>query len=75
MTLVREADAECDLRQTELTVCPQEVLRSFNAARHLRHEQLFVRSRHGQTQFYPSPDGGVHELCRTRRDSFGLPQE
>jgi len=33
MALVWEADAECDLRQADLAVCPQEVLRSFNAAR------------------------------------------
>ena len=43
MTLVREADAECDLRQTELTVCPQEVLRSFNAAR----DHILVRRQSG----------------------------
>src|ERR1700751_5192962 len=31
--LVREPDAERDLRQAEFTVCPQEVLRPLNAAR------------------------------------------
>ena len=33
MALIREAGAERDLGQTELAVCPQEFLRSFNAAR------------------------------------------
>ena len=33
MALVREAGADCDLCQAEFTVCPQEVLRPFNAAR------------------------------------------
>ena len=31
--MVQEPDAERDLRQAEFTVCPQEVLRPFNAAR------------------------------------------
>ena len=33
LVLVREADAERDLHQAELAICPQELLRSFNAAR------------------------------------------
>jgi hypothetical protein len=33
LALVREADAERDLHQAEFAICPQEVLRSFNAAR------------------------------------------
>jgi hypothetical protein len=33
MALIREAGTERDLRQPELAVYPQEVLRSFNAAR------------------------------------------
>ena len=33
MALVREAGADRDLRQAEFTVCPQEVLRPFNAPR------------------------------------------
>jgi hypothetical protein len=33
LALVREADAERDVHQAELAICPQEVLRSFNAAR------------------------------------------
>src|ERR1700739_3873761 len=33
LALIREPDAYSDLRQAELTVCPQEVLCSFNAAR------------------------------------------
>ena len=33
MALIREAGAERDLGQPELAVCPQELLRSFNAAR------------------------------------------
>jgi hypothetical protein len=33
MALVREAGAERYLRQAELTICPQEVLCLFNAAR------------------------------------------
>src|SRR5207253_7942936 len=32
MALIRETGAEHDLGQAEPTVCPQEVLRSFNAA-------------------------------------------
>ena len=32
MALIREAGAERDLGQAEPAVCPQEVLRSFNAA-------------------------------------------
>jgi hypothetical protein len=37
---VREADAERDIHQAELAVCPQEVLRSFNAAR----DHILVRA-------------------------------
>src|SRR3984893_15122959 len=33
IAVVREADAARHLHQTELAICPQEVLRSFNAAR------------------------------------------
>src|SRR5260221_11096512 len=43
MALVREADAECDLRQAELAICPEEVLRSFNAAR----DHILVRRQPG----------------------------
>jgi hypothetical protein len=50
MTLVREAAAERDLRQTELTVSPQEVLRSFNAA----HEHILVRRQAGGRLFVRS---------------------
>ncbi len=50
MTLVREAAAERDLRQTELPVSPQEVLRSFNAA----HEHILVRRQAGGRLFVRS---------------------
>ena len=43
MALVREAGAESDLCQVELTVSPQEVLGSFNAAR----DQVLVRRQPG----------------------------
>ena len=33
MALVRETGAERDIHQTELAICPQEMLRPFNAAR------------------------------------------
>ena len=43
MALIREAGAERDIRQAELAVCPQEVLRSFNAAR----DHILVRRQPG----------------------------
>src|SRR5258708_9302651 len=43
MALVREAGAERDLRQAQLTVSPQEVLCSFNAAR----DHILVRRQPG----------------------------
>jgi hypothetical protein len=43
MALVKEADPKRDLRQAELVVCPQQVLRSFNAAR----DQILVRRQPG----------------------------
>jgi hypothetical protein len=39
MALVGEADAQRDLRQTELAVSPEELLRSFNAT----SDQILVR--------------------------------
>ena len=43
LALVREADAERDIHQAELAICPQEVLRSFNAAR----DQILVQRQPG----------------------------
>ena len=51
MALIREAGAERDLGQAEPTVCPQEVLRSFNAA----CDHILVRRQ---------PGGGCLELPR-----------
>jgi hypothetical protein len=43
LALVREAGAECDLRQAEFVVSPQEVLCSLNAAR----DHILVRRQTG----------------------------
>ena len=50
MALIREAGAERDLGQAEPAVCPQEVLRSFNAA----HEHILVRRQAGGRLFVRS---------------------
>jgi hypothetical protein len=56
MALVREADAERNLRQADLAVSPQEVLRSFNAARN----HILVRRQPGGRLELP------REVCRRR---------
>jgi hypothetical protein len=43
LALIREPDAESDLRQAEFAACPQELLRSFNPAR----DHILVRRQSG----------------------------
>src|SRR5258707_5438380 len=66
MALVREAGAERDLGQAEFALCPQEVLRSFNAAR----DHILVRRQPGGRLELPREvegaevDDGRHLLQR-----------
>ena len=55
MALIREAGAERDLGQAEFAVCPQEVLRSFNAAR----DHILARRQLGGRLELRQSDGGI----------------